>query len=109
MNSPSILLRAAGYAVINPRNDIDPQAMLDAVTGEKTEFPGISSLFINTMMYTEDTAEVPVDSGLRDMVKIMVVIGGAQVSVGIDRRISADGGGADGFQAVAIAGPLSTV
>lgn len=82
--------------------------MFDAVTGEKTEFVELSSLFINAMVYREDAAEVPVDSRLSNKVKIIVVIGGDPVSEEFDRRAGADDCGADGSQAIAVAGSLST-
>jgi 5-methyltetrahydrofolate--homocysteine methyltransferase len=104
-NIVSILLRGAGYTVNDLGNDIDPQAIVDAVREEKPEFLGLSALLTSTMMHMEDTVKALAESGLRDKVK--VIIGGAPVSEEFARRIGADGYGADGFQAVAIVESLN--
>ena len=104
-NIVSILLRGAGYTVKDLGNDIDPQAIVDAVKEERPEFLGLSALLTSTMLHMEDTVRALVDSGLRDDIKI--VIGGAPVSEEFAQRIGADGYGADGFQAIAIVESLS--
>jgi 5-methyltetrahydrofolate--homocysteine methyltransferase len=104
-NIVSILLRGAGYTVIDLGNDVESQAIVDAVKAEKPEFLGLSALLTSTMIHMEDTIKALVDSGLRDTIK--VIIGGAPVSEEFARRIGADGYGADGFQAVAVVEALS--
>lgn len=105
-NIVSILLRGAGYTVIDLGNDIDPETIVDAVKEEKPEFLGLSALLTSTMMHMEDTVRALADNGIRDSVK--VIIGGAPVSEEFARRIGADGYGADGFQAVALVESLNT-
>ncbi|MFC1920218.1 B12-binding domain-containing protein [Chloroflexota bacterium] len=105
-NIVTILLRGAGYAVTDLGNDIDPQAIVDAVREEKPQFLGLSALLTSTMAHMEDTIKALSDSGLRDSVK--VIIGGAPVSEEFAQRIGADGYGADGFQAVAVVESLNT-
>ncbi|MFC2056925.1 B12-binding domain-containing protein [Chloroflexota bacterium] len=104
-NIVSILLRGAGYTVKDIGNDIEPQAIVDAVKEEKPEFLGMSALLTSTMMHMEDTIKALADSGIRDSVK--VIIGGAPVSEEFAQRIGADGYGADGFQAVAVVESLN--
>ncbi len=101
----SILLRGVGYTVKDLGNDIDPQAIVDAVKEERPEFLGLSALLTSTMVHMEDTIRALADSGIRDDVK--VVIGGAPVSAEFAQRIGADGYGADGFQAIAVVESLN--
>ena len=101
----SILLRGAGYTVKDLGNDIDPQAIVDAVKEERPEFLGLSALLTSTMVHMEDTIRALADSGIRDNVK--VIIGGAPVSAEFAQRIGADGYGADGFQAIAVVESLN--
>ena len=96
----TILLRGAGYSVKDLGNDIDPQAIVDAVKREHPQFIGLSALLTSTMMQMGDTIQALKESGLRDEVRI--IIGGAPVSEEFARSIGADGYGADGFQAVAV-------
>jgi 5-methyltetrahydrofolate--homocysteine methyltransferase len=105
-NIVSILLRGAGYTVIDLGNDVDTQAIVNAVKEEKPGFIGLSALLTSTMMHMGDTMQALIENGLRDSVK--VIIGGAPVSEEFAQRIGADGYGADGFQAVAVVESLST-
>ncbi len=104
-NIVSILLRGAGYTVNDLGNDIDPQAIVNAVKEEKPQFLGLSALLTSTMAYMEETIKALEENGLRDTVK--VIIGGAPVSEEFAQRIGADGYGADGFQAVAVVESLN--
>ncbi|NQT31262.1 MAG: corrinoid protein [Deltaproteobacteria bacterium] len=105
-NIVSILLRGAGYIVKDLGNDVEPQAIVEAVKAEKPQFVGLSALLTSTMVHMGETIEALKESGLRDTVR--VVIGGAPVSEDFARSIGADGYGADGFQAVAIVESLSS-
>jgi len=105
-NIVSILLRGAGYTVKDLGNDIDPQAIVEAVRKERPQFLGLSALLTSTMVQMKDTIQALTESGLRDKVK--VIIGGAPVSEAFAQSIGADGYGADGFQAVAIVESLSS-
>jgi len=104
-NIVSMLLRGAGYAVKDLGNDVEPQAILDAVREEKPLCIGLSALLTSTMTHMGDTIQALTDSGLRDKVK--VIIGGAPVSKEFAQSIGADGYGADAFQAVAMVEALS--
>ena len=105
-NIVSILLRGAGYMVKDLGNDVEPQAIVDAVREERPMFLGLSALLTSTMIHMGDTIQTLTESGLRDSVK--VIIGGAPVSEEFAGSIGADGYGADGFQAVAVVESLSS-
>ena len=104
-NIVSILLRGAGYTVKDLGNDIDPQAIVDAVREESPQFVGLSALLTSTMIHMRDTIQALAESGLRDKVK--VIIGGAAVSEEFAQSIGADGYGADGFEAIRVVEALS--
>ena len=99
-NIVSILLRGAGYKVIDIGNDIDSQTIVDAVRDEEPQFLGLSALLTSTMMTMANTIQALDKAGLRDKVK--VIVGGAPVSEEFAKSIGADGYGADGFQAMAV-------
>ena len=99
-NIVSILLRGAGYTVKDLGNDIEPQAIADAVREEKAQILGLSALLVSTMIHMRDTIYALTASGIRDQVK--VIVGGAPVSDEFAKSIGADGYGADGFDAVRI-------
>ncbi len=105
-NIVSILLRGAGYIVKDLGNDIETEAIVEAVRVEKPEFLGLSALLTSTMVYMGDTIKALTESGLRDKVKI--IVGGAPVSEEFAGSIGADGYGADGFQAIAIVESLNS-
>jgi len=105
-NIVSILLRGAGYIVKDLGNDIEPQAIVDAVREENPQFLGLSALLTSTMIRMKDTIQALEENGLRDKVK--VIIGGAPVSEEFAQSIGADGYGADGFQAVAVIESLTS-
>ncbi len=105
-NIVSILLRGAGYTVKDLGNNVNTQAIVDAVREEKPQFLGLSALLTSTMAGMADVIQMLEQSGLRDQVKI--IIGGAPVSEEFARSIGADGYGSDGFQAVAVVEALAS-
>jgi 5-methyltetrahydrofolate--homocysteine methyltransferase len=105
-NIVSVLLRGAGYNVKDLGNNVDIQAIVDAVREEKPQFLGLSALLTSTMTSMADVIRMLEENGLRDQVKI--VVGGAPVSEEFAKSIGADGYGADGFQAVAVVEALAS-
>jgi len=99
------LLRGAGYSVHDLGNDIEPEAIVEAVRAESPQIVGLSALLTSTMESMKETIRALEAAGLRDKVK--VIVGGAPVSEEFARSIGADGYGADGFQAVALVNTLS--
>ena len=105
-NIVSIMLRGAGYTVKDLGNNVDTQVIVDAVREEKPQFLGLSALLTSTMACMADVIQRLEENGLRDQVKI--IVGGAPVSENFSKSISADGYGADGFQAVAVVEALAS-
>jgi 5-methyltetrahydrofolate--homocysteine methyltransferase len=105
-NIVSILLRGAGYTVKDLGNNVNTQAIVDAVREEKPQFLGLSALLTSTMAGMADVIQMLQQNGLRDQVKI--IIGGAPVSEEFAKSIGADGYGSDGFQAVAVVEALAS-
>jgi 5-methyltetrahydrofolate--homocysteine methyltransferase len=105
-NIVSILLRGAGYTVKDLGNNVNTQAIVDAVREEKPQFLGLSALLTSTMARMAEVIQTLKQNGLREQVKI--VIGGAPVSEEFAKSIGADGYGADGFQAVAVVDTLAS-
>ncbi|TEU18035.1 MAG: cobalamin-binding protein [Dehalococcoidia bacterium] len=105
-NIVSILLRGAGYTVKDLGNNIDTQAIVDAVREEKPQFLGLSALLTSTMARMADVIQMLEQNGLRDQIKI--IVGGAPVSEEFAKSIGADGYGADGFQALAVVEALTS-
>ncbi len=99
-NIVSILLRGAGYIVIDLGHDVGTQEIVKAVREENPDYLGLSALLTSTMVNMEDTIKALKENGLRDKVKI--IIGGAPVSPEYAESIGADGYGADGFHAVSV-------
>ena len=105
-NIVSILLRGAGYTVKDLGNNVNTQAIVDAVREEKPQFLGLSALLTSTMARMADVIQMLEQNGLRDQVKI--IIGGAPVSERFAKNIGADGYGSDGFQAMAVVEALAS-
>ena len=105
-NIVTILLRGAGYLVKDLGNDIDDDAIVNAVKEEQPQFLGLSALLTSTMTHMKDVIEALSAAGIRDKVK--VIVGGAPVSEEFANEIGADGFGADGFQAVSVIDSLNS-
>jgi 5-methyltetrahydrofolate--homocysteine methyltransferase len=99
-NIVSILLRGAGYTVIDLGNDIATADIVAAVKEQKPQILALSALLTSTMVNMKETIDALQEAGLRDSVKI--VIGGAPVTQEYADEIGADAYGADGFHAVAV-------
>jgi 5-methyltetrahydrofolate--homocysteine methyltransferase len=105
-NIVSLLLRGAGYTVRDLGNNVNAQAIVDAVREEKPQFLGLSALLTSTMARMAVVIQMLEQNGLRDQIKI--IVGGAPVSEEFAKSIGADGYGADGFQAVAVVEALAS-
>jgi 5-methyltetrahydrofolate--homocysteine methyltransferase len=99
-NIVAIMLRGAGYEVIDLGIDVSEDKIVAAVEKEKPDFVGLSALLTTTMTDMPVVIKALEDAGLRQSVKVL--IGGAAVSEEYAREIGADAFGADAFQAVRI-------
>ena len=97
-NIVSLLLKGAGYEVLDLGNDIPPERIVEVVRQENPDFLALSALLTTTMKMMGETINSLREAGLRDKVKVLV--GGAAVSQDFADEIGADGYGTDGFHAV---------
>ncbi len=70
-----MMLRGAGFEVIDLGVDTSPDAFIEAVEEHRPQLLGMSALLTTTMPNMGKTIEAFIDAGLRDAVRIMV--GGA--------------------------------
>ncbi|HNT58246.1 MAG TPA: corrinoid protein [Syntrophales bacterium] len=99
-NIVAILLKGAGYEVVDLGIDVATDKIVSYVRENKPDFLGLSALLTTTMLVMGDIVEALKAAGLRESVKVL--IGGAAVSEDFAREIGADAYCADGFDAVRI-------
>jgi 5-methyltetrahydrofolate--homocysteine methyltransferase len=99
-NIVAILIKGAGYEVIDLGIDIPEDEIVKAVEKEKPDFLGLSALLTTTMQEMGTVIKALESNSLRDKVKVL--IGGAAVSEDFAREIGADAFCADGFQALKV-------
>lgn len=99
-NIVAILLKGAGYEVVDLGIDIPTEKIVDYIREEKPGYLGLSALLTTTMVAMGDIVEALKKNGLRDKVKIL--IGGAAVSNEYAQEIGADAYCVDGFEAVRV-------
>jgi 5-methyltetrahydrofolate--homocysteine methyltransferase len=99
-NLVAIMLKGAGFEVIDLGNDVSPERFVQAAKEEKAAVIGMSALLTTTMPVMRRTVELLKEAGLSG--KIKTVIGGAPVSQEFAVKIGADGYGYDSAKAVDI-------
>jgi len=97
-NIVAILLKGAGYEVIDIGIDVPEDKIIDVVKSEKPDYLGLSALLTTTMTEMDIVVKALKENGLREEVKVL--IGGAAVSDEYAEDIGADAFCADGFQAI---------
>lgn len=97
-NIVSIMLKGAGYEVIDLGADVSTEEIISAVKEHQARFLGLSALLTTTMRSMEDVIKGLASNGLRDQVKIL--IGGAPTSQEFAESIGADGYCQDAFEAI---------
>lgn len=97
-NIVAIMLKGAGYEVIDLGVDVSTDKIISTVKEHKAPYLGLSALLTTTMRNMEDVVEKLKGEGLRDSVKIC--IGGAPTSAQFSDKIGADGYCADAFAAL---------
>jgi len=96
-----MMLRGAGFEVVDLGVDTSPDAFIDAVEEHRPHIVGMSALLTTTMPNMGKTIEAFLDAGLRDAVRIMV--GGAPVTQAFADDMGADGYGKDAVACVTLA------
>lgn len=99
-NLVGIMLRGAGFEVIDLGNDVAPERFVQAVQESGARIVGMSALLTTTMPVMERVIAGLERAGLKGRVK--TIIGGAPVSAEFASAIGADGYGYDAAAAVEI-------
>jgi 5-methyltetrahydrofolate--homocysteine methyltransferase len=102
-----MMLRGAGFEVIDLGVDTSPDRFIDAVEEHGAPLLGMSALLTTTMPNMGKTIEAFIDADLRDNIKIMV--GGAPVTQEFADDMGADGYGKDAMACVSLAKQLMCV
>ncbi|MBN1824704.1 MAG: corrinoid protein [Candidatus Eisenbacteria bacterium] len=97
-NLVGIMLRGAGFDVIDLGNDVSPERFAEAVEREGARVIGMSALLTTTMTNMKKTVDHLEEKGLRGRAR--VIVGGAPVSEEFARRIGADAYAYDAASAV---------
>jgi len=99
-NLVGIMLRGAGYEVIDLGADVAAERFVETADVEGAQVIGLSALLTTTMSGMKDVVELVKSKGLEGKVK--VIVGGAPLSQAFADDIGADGYGYDASNAVDI-------
>jgi len=99
-----ILLKGAGYEVIDLGSDVAPEAFVEKITNGGKCVVALSALLTTTMINMKAVIESITAAGLRKDVKI--IIGGAPVTQEFAEQIGADGYSSDANKAVRLVDQL---
>ena len=105
-NIVSILLKGAGYEVIDLGNNVATQKIVDEVKQNGAQSLGLSALLTTTMRSMAEVVSALEEANVREKVKIM--IGGAPTSAKFANEIGADKHCKDAFQAIDYLKELNT-
>lgn len=97
-NLVGIMLRGAGFEVIDLGNDVAPERFVDAAAEEGVRVIGMSALLTTTMPVMKNVVGLLGERGLSNDIK--TIVGGAPVSADFAREIGADAYGFDAANAV---------
>ncbi len=90
-----IILKAAGFEVVDLGVNIPEKNIIKAIRKEKPQILGLSALLTSTMLEMKVVIEKLEEEGLRDSLK--VIVGGAPLSEKFAQEIGADGYAKDVF------------
>jgi 5-methyltetrahydrofolate--homocysteine methyltransferase len=96
-----MMLRGAGFKVVDLGVDVSPQDFMDAIKERPDAIVGMSALLTTTMPNMGKTIEAFTEAKLRDEMKFMV--GGAPITPQFANDIGADGYGANAVECVEVA------
>jgi 5-methyltetrahydrofolate--homocysteine methyltransferase len=97
-NLVGIMLRGAGFEVIDLGHDVAPERFVDTAEREGAKVVGMSALLTTTMTGMAKVVELLKRRGLAG--KVRTIVGGAPVSAEFAREIGADAHGYDAANAV---------
>lgn len=99
-NLVGIMLKGAGFEVIDVGCDVTADVFVDAAEKEGASVVGLSALLTTTMTGMKEVVELVKARGLQENVK--VIVGGAPLSKAFADEIGADAYGYDASNAVEI-------
>lgn len=97
-NLVGMMLKGAGFQVVDLGVDIPAAKFVQVVEEEKAKVLAMSALLTTTMPEMGNTIQALKDAGLKE--KVMVIVGGAPLSVEYANKIGADGYARDAARAV---------
>jgi len=97
-NLVGIMLKGAGFEVIDLGNNVPPEKFVRTVKKENASIVGMSTLLTTTMPVMRDVVNLIKKENLEDSIKI--IVGGAPVSAEFAREIGADAYSYDSANAV---------
>ncbi|MCK8601001.1 corrinoid protein [Desulfoferrobacter suflitae] len=97
-NIVAIMLKGAGYNIIDLGTDVSPERIVQAVKEHQAPYVGLSALLTTTMRVMGEVVSKLKEEGLRDQVKVLV--GGAPLSDQFAKEIGADAYCKDAFHAI---------
>jgi 5-methyltetrahydrofolate--homocysteine methyltransferase len=97
-NIVAIMLKGAGYEVIDLGSDVATDRIIEAVKEHQAPYLGLSALLTTTMRVMGDVTEKLKEEGIRNGLKVF--IGGAPTSRDFADQIGADAHCKDAFQAI---------
>ena len=97
-NLVAILLKGAGFEVIDLGNDVSPERFLDTAQKENADIIGMSALLTTTMPVMKAVVDLAKERGVHGSMRI--IVGGAPLSADYAREIGADAYCYDGVSAV---------
>lgn len=97
-NLVGIMLRGAGFDVIDLGNDVSPEAFVDTATEKNASVIGMSALLTTTMTVMQKVVDLVKERELQGRIK--VIVGGAPVTAAFAEEIGADAYGFDAACAV---------
>lgn len=97
-NLVGIMLKGAGFEVIDLGHDVTPEAFVDAAVREGAPLIGMSALLTTTMSRMREVVNLIGTRGLSGQIK--TIVGGAPLSPEFAREIGADDYASDGATAV---------
>jgi 5-methyltetrahydrofolate--homocysteine methyltransferase len=104
-NLVGIMLKGAGFDVIDLGADVEAEKFVDAAESEDAVVVGLSALLTTTMSGMKDVVELVKSKGL----DVKVIVGGAPVSEDFAKDIGADAYGYDAANAVGLVKELAGV
>ncbi len=97
-NLVGIMLKGAGFEVIDLGNDVPPETMVQTAQEQDATVIGMSALLTTTMPVMGEVVDLIDRKGLKGQLK--TIVGGAPVTADFARKIGADAHGFDAANAV---------